>query len=89
MSNLAYFGLGILLGLGISIYYMVSREEKIEKRMILSRQIYTTKKLNQTMESVIEKISGDVERLKRELTEEEKNEIIMQCYNQKFLLNKF
>ena len=89
MSNLAYFGLGILLGLGISIYYMVSREEKIEKRMILSRQIYTTKKLNQTMESVIEKISGDVERLKRELTEEEKNEIIMQCYNQKFMLNKF
>ena len=89
MSNLAYFGLGILLGLGISIYYMVSREEKIEKRMLLSRQIYTTKKLNQTMESVIEKISGDVERLKRELTEEEKNEIIMQCYNQKFMLNKF
>lgn len=88
MSNLAYFGLGILLGLGISIYYIASREEKIEKRIIINQKIYTTKKLNQTMESIVEKISGDVERLKRELTEDEKNKIIMECYNQKFLINK-
>ncbi len=86
MGNLAYFGLGILLGLGISIYFIVSREERIEKKIAMNQKMYSTEKLDKTMEIVVEKISKDIKRLRRELTEEEKNQIIIESYKEKFLI---
>jgi len=38
------------------------------------------------METVVERITNNINEVKRELTEEEKNEIIKQCYKEKFLL---
>ncbi len=58
----------------------MSREEKIEKRIMLDQKIYSTEKLDTTMKTVVEKITNKINELKRELTEEEKNEIIEQCY---------
>ena len=80
MNQYTYFVLGILLGLGIAIYFFMSREEKIEKRIMLDQKIYSTEKLDNTMKTVVEKITNKINELKRELTEEEKNEIIEQCY---------
>lgn len=86
MNEYIYFILGILLGLGISIYFFANREEKIEKRIKQDQKLYSTNKLDRTMETVVERISKNVKELKRELTEDEKNEIIIQCYKEKFFL---
>ena len=85
MNQYTYFILGILLGIGLAVYYFMNREEKLEKRIELDQKIYSTSKLNSTMESVVEKINLKINEFKRELTEEEKNEIIEECYNKKFL----
>ena len=38
------------------------------------------------METITKRISNNINSLKRELTEDEKNEIIKQCYKEKFYL---
>ena len=79
-----YLILGVILGLGIAIYYFMSREEKIEKKIIINQKVYSTKKLDDTMERVVDKINIAIKEMKRELTEEEKNEIIVECYKENF-----
>lgn len=84
MNQYTYFALGIILGINLAVYYFMNREEKIEKRIKLDQKIYSTQRLDTTMESVVENINKKVKELKRELTEDEKNEIIEQCYKEKF-----
>ena len=85
MNQYKYFSLGIVLVISLAVYYFMNREEKIEKRIVLDQQIYSTPKLDKTMENVVDKINLKIKEFKRELTEEEKNEIIKQCYQEKFL----
>ena len=85
MNQYTYFALGIVLGISLAVYYFMNREEKIEKRIVLDQQIYSTPKLDKTMVNVVDKINLKIKEFKRELTEEEKNEIIKQCYQEKFL----
>ena len=84
MNQYTYFALGIVLGISLAVYYFMNREEKIEERIKLDQKIYSTKRLDTTMESVVENINKKIKELKRELTEDEKNEIIEQCYKEKF-----
>ena len=84
MNQYTYFALGMILGISLAVYYFMNREEKIEKRLKLDQKMYSTKKLDITMESVVENINMKIKELKRELTEEEKDEIIEQCYKDKF-----
>lgn len=86
MSQYTYFILGVLLGLSIAIYFWIDKEQKIERRIIQDKKMFSTEKLDETMESVVNKIREKVQEIKRELTEEEKNEIIAQCYKEKFYL---
>ena len=86
MNQYIYFILGILLGLGIAIYFWADREEKIERRIIRDQKLFSTEKLDKTMESVVDRINLKIKEIKRELTEDEKNEIIVQCYKEKFYL---
>ena len=79
-----YLGLGIVLGIAISIYFFASREERIETKIKSNQKIYSTEKLDITMEKVVEKIDSTIKRKKRDLTEEEKNEIIVECYKENF-----
>ncbi len=72
MNQYTYFVLGILLGLGLAVYFFMDREEKIEKRIALDQKIYSTKRLDITMENVVEKINRKIKENKRVLTEEEK-----------------
>ena len=49
MNQYTYFALGIVLGISLAVYYFMNREEKIEKRIVLDQQIYSTPKLDKTM----------------------------------------
>ena len=84
MNQYTYFALGIVLGISLAVYYFMNREEKIESQIKLDQKIYFTKRLNTAMENVVENINKKIKELKRELTEDEKNEIIEQCYKEKF-----
>lgn len=84
MNQYTYFALGIVLGISLSVYYFMNREEKIESRIKLDQKIYSTKLLDITMESVVKKINEKIKEVKRELTEDEKNEIIKECYKEQF-----
>ena len=87
MNEYVYFILGILLGLGIAIYFVADREERIEKNILLNQKIYSSEKLDETMENIVDRIKYRINEVKRELTEDEKNEIIIQCYQEKFYNN--
>ena len=84
MNQYTYFALGIVLGISLAVYYFMNREEKIESRIKLDQKIYSTKLLDITMESVVKKINEKVKEVKRELTEDAKNEIIKECYKEQF-----
>lgn len=84
MNEYMYFILGIILGVGISVYFWASREEKIEKQIKKNQQVFSTKKLDITMQAIVERITININNLKRELTEDEKNEIIAQCLKKNF-----
>lgn len=88
MNQYTYFVLGIVLGISLAVYYFMNREEKIESQIKLDQKIYSTKQLDTTMENVVDKINLKIKEIKRELTEEEKNEIIKQCYQEKFFISK-
>lgn len=84
MNEYIYLCLGIVLGIAISLYYFASREEKIVKKINANKKIYSTEKLDYTMRKVVEKIDNTIRRNKRDLTEDEKNEIIVECYKENF-----
>ena len=75
-----------------SKFYMLSDQddvwlpEKIERTIIRNQKVFSTKKLDLTMQNVVERIDYKIKEVKRELTEDEKNEIIIQCYKEKFII---
>ena len=78
--------LGVILGAAIMLYFFWNREEKIERTIIRNQKVFSTKKLDLTMQNVVERIDYKIKEVKRELTEDEKNEIIIQCYKEKFII---
>lgn len=84
INNYIYLVLGILLGVSIAVYFFASREEKIEKKIRINQRMYSTEKLDETMKKVVDKINIAVKEEKRELTEDEKNQIIVDCYKENF-----
>ena len=83
-ESIYIFCTSIVLGISLAVYYFMNREEKIESRIKLDQKIYSTKLLDITMESVVKKINEKIKEVKRELTEDEKNEIIKECYKEQF-----
>lgn len=84
MDKYIYLFLGVIFGLAVAIYYMARREEKIEKTIKVNQKVFSTEKLDKTMETVVERIENKINDVKRELTEDEKNEIIVECYKEEF-----
>ena len=74
-----YLILGVILGAAMIIYWWANREEKIESEIKMNRKVFSTPKLEITMETIVDKIKLKISEVKRELTEEEKNEIIKVC----------
>lgn len=83
MSDYHYLILGVILGIGISLYVFASREEKINKEIRLNQKLFSTKKLNIALEKAVELMQMQIRSLNRELTEDEKDKIIYQCYVEK------
>jgi len=84
MNQYIYFILGVLLGLAIALYFFLSREEKIEKMIKYNQKTFSSKRLDITMETVVDRIKIKIDEVKRDLTEDEKDEIIIQCCKEKF-----
>ena len=82
-----YLILGIILGAAIVIYWWANREEKIEYEIKINRKVFSTPRLETTMKDIVDKIKLKINEVKRELTEDEKNEIIEICL-QNYILNK-
>lgn len=80
MEIYTYFVLGIILGLAISVYYIVDREEKIQREIAIQQRIFSTKKLDTALEKAVDIMKSRITNLDRELTEEEKDKIIYDCY---------
>ena len=53
MSEYHYLILGVILGIGISLYVFASREEKINKEIRLNQKLFSTKKLVRTNYTVV------------------------------------
>lgn len=84
MDKYIYLILGVIFGLAVAIYYMARREEKIENTIKVNQKVFSTEKLDKTMETVVKRIENKINDVKRELTEDEKNEIIVECYKEEF-----
>lgn len=82
-----YLILGVILGAAIVIYWWANREENIENEIKKNQKVFSTTKLDTTMESIVDRIKSKISEVKRELTEDEKNEIIENCL-QNHILNK-
>lgn len=80
MGIYAYFVLGIILGLAIGVYIIADREERIQKEIELQQKIFSTKKLDNALEKAVNIMKMRIASLNRELTEEEKDRIIYDCY---------
>jgi len=84
MSVYQYFILGILLGIGISLYIFANREEKINKEIIMNKRLFSSKKLDKSLEKAVNLMRLQIQSLNRELTEEEKDNIIYKCCLENF-----
>lgn len=87
MNQYTYLFLGAILGAAIVVYLWISREEKIENIIENNQKTFSTPRLEQTMKAIVDKIQFKINEVKRDLTEDEKNEIIERCL-QNFILNK-
>lgn len=80
MDIYAYFVLGIILGLAIAVYFFADREEKIQREIEIQQKIFSTKKLDTALDKAVDIMKSRIKSLNRELTEEEKDKIIYDCY---------
>lgn len=72
-----YFILGIILGIGIAMYIYETYKQFVYNRTIK----FTSKKMLEALSNSRKIMVDKIIELKRELTEEEKNKIIEDCYN--------
>ena len=87
LDKYAYLVLGVILGAAIVVYWWISREQRIEREIQANQEVFSTSKLDTTMQEIVDKIKVQMRFLKRKLTEDEKNEIIENCIKQSFDTN--
>jgi hypothetical protein len=80
MGNIQYFILGVILGVAVALYVFATREEKIEKEIFLNKRLFSSKRLDKSLEKAVNLMRLQIKSLNRELTEEEKDSIIYKCY---------
>ena len=76
MGQYTYFILGIILGISIAIVYFLNKEEKEERILLFNQEMFSSNKLDNMLDEITRNIELKVMELDRELTEEEKNDII-------------
>ena len=88
MDQYTYLFLGIILGASIVAFIWMNIEEKIEMSIKCSQKVFSTPKFEKTLQTIGDKIKYKICQVKRELTEDEKNEIIENCLKDDFIVNK-
>ena len=53
MDQYMYLFLGVILGAAIVVYLWISREEKIENEIKSNQKVFSTPKLEKTMEAIV------------------------------------
>lgn len=81
-----YFLLGIILGLAIALYWYADRKEKLQKQFDMDKKLFSTKELDKALENAVVGMQNTMKQVKRELTEEEKNQIITDCLKSEMLV---
>ena len=89
MNQYTYFGLGIILWLSTAVYFFLSREERIEKSIRFNQKVFSTEKLNNTMEIVVDRIKYKINEVKRDLTEDEKMKLLENVAKKNLISNKY
>lgn len=84
MSIYTYFGLGIVLGFSIAVVIWADRSEKFESKIKFERKLFYTNKLDNMIDAAANRILRKIEERKEDITEEEKDEIIVQCCKEQF-----
>lgn len=84
MGNIQYFILGAIFGVAVALYVFASREEKIEKEIFINRRLFSSKHLDSSLEKAVNLMKAQIKSLNRELTEEEKDNIIYKCYMENY-----
>jgi len=87
LDKYTYLVLGVMLGAAIVVYWWIGREQRIEREIQANQEVFSTSKLDTTMQEIVEKIKIQMRFLKRKLTEDEKNEIIENCIKRSFDTN--
>lgn len=87
LDKYTYLVLGVILGAAIVVYWWIGREQRIEREIQANQEVFSTSKLDTTMQEIVKKIKIQMRSLKRKLTEDEKNEIIENCIKQSFDTN--
>ena len=82
-----YFILGIVLGLSIALYIYGDRREKLKKQFDTDKRLFSTEKLDRALKNAVEGMQRNMKQIKRELTEEEKNQIISDCLKEESLVD--
>ena len=76
MEKYYFMLLGIIFGIGISLYiYSVKREREV-RRMKNDREFFSTKRLDEALDKAVKTMQLEMKSQGRKLTEEEKNKII-------------
>jgi len=79
MENYAYLAIGIVMGIAISVYVVSSMNEKARKEIETNRRIFSSKLVESALDRAVDQIEMLISQNKRELSEDEKNEIIFDC----------
>ena len=82
-SEIIYFILGLILGIALAVYFYESSREKA----MINGERFVSKKLKIALDNSSVIIYRKVKELKRELTENEKDEIIHDCYERTNKIN--
>lgn len=76
MEKYMFMGLGVILGIAISLYIYGVKRDRYAKRIKNDQEYFSTQILDEALEKAVQEMQLKMKELGRKLTEEEKNKII-------------
>ena len=76
MEKYIFMGLGVILGIAITLYIYARKKEIYAKRVKNDQDNFSTQRLDKALEKAVQEMQSEMRYLGRKLTEDEKNKII-------------
>ena len=76
MEKYIFMGLGVILGIAITLYIYAVKKEIYAKRIKNDQDNFSTQRLDKALEKAVQEMQSEMRYLGRKLTEDEKNKII-------------